>query len=212
MQPHLRKVFENMNNLEFHEDLTIHSMFSGESEQIAFVTPLNPKEKGVEFWMSDLEDMMKISVRHALKNSVDDYLVKARNDWGLVHPGQCVLNGSQVHWTSEVETAILGGLQSVNDYHIFLEDTLMETVKLVRGNITAQQAMTLGALIVIDVHAKDVVQRLIDNKVVTIDDFDWIAQLRYYWEEDNCFVKCIQTRFPTITWFRSPGEMYAFCR
>ena len=212
MQPHLRKVFENMNNLEFHEDLTIHSMFSGEGEQIAFVTPLNPKEKGVEFWMSDLEDMMKISVRHALKNSVDDYLVKARNDWVLVHPGQCVLNGSQVHWTSEVETAILGGLQSVNDYHIFLEDTLMETVKLVRGNITAQQAMTLGALIVIDVHAKDVVQRLIDNKVVTIDDFDWIAQLRYYWEEDNCFVKCIQTRFPTITWFRSPGEMYAFCR
>ena len=32
--------------------------------------------------------------------------------------------------------------------------------------------MTLGALIVIDVHAKDVIQRLIDNKVTTIDDFD----------------------------------------
>ena len=140
--------------------------------------------------------MMKISVRQALKNSVEDYLVKTRNDWVLMHPGQCVLNGSQVHWTSDVEKAILGGLPAVKDFHIFLEDTLMETVKLVRGNITEQQAMTLGALIVIDVHAKDVVQRLFENKVVTIDDFDWIAQLRYYWEEDNCFVKCIQTRFP----------------
>ena len=99
-------------------------------------------------------------------------MVKARNDWVLVHPGQCVLNGSQVHWTSEVEIAILKGLQGVKDYHLFLENTLMETVKLVRGNITQQQAMTLGALIVIDVHAKDVIQRLIDNKVTTIDDFD----------------------------------------
>lgn len=49
VQPHLRKVFENMNSLEFHDDLTIHSMFSCEGEQIGFVTPLNPKEKNVEF-------------------------------------------------------------------------------------------------------------------------------------------------------------------
>ena len=196
VQPHLRKVFENMNSLEFHEDLTIHSMYSCEGEQINFVKPLNPKDKNVEFWMSDLEYMMKMSVREALKNSIDDYLVKIRNDWVLVHPGQCVLNGSQVHWTKEVEDAILKGLQGIKEYSTFLGETLMETVKLVRGNITEQQAMTLGALIVIDVHAADVVTRLIDNKVITIDDFDWIAQLRYYWEEDNCFVKCIQTRFP----------------
>ena len=70
--------------------------------------------------MSDLEEMMKSSVRQVLKNSIDDYLVKARNDWVLVHPGQCVLNGSQVHWTSEVEIAILKGLQGVKDYHLFL--------------------------------------------------------------------------------------------
>ncbi|OMJ85153.1 hypothetical protein SteCoe_13621 [Stentor coeruleus] len=196
VQPHLRKVFENMNSLEFHDDLTIHSMYSCEMEQVAFVRPLNPKDKNVEFWMSDLEEMMKESVRHVLKNSIEDYKVKIRNDWVLLHPGQCVLNGSQVHWTKEVEEAILKGLQGVKEYHMFLDTMLMETVKLVRGNITTQQSITLGALIVIDVHAKDVVHRLIENKVTTIDDFDWIAQLRYYWEDEDCYVKCVQTRFP----------------
>ena len=196
VQPHLRKVFENMNSLEFHDDHTIHSMFSCEGEQVGFAKPVNPKDKQVEFWMSDLEEMMKLSVRQVLKFSIDDYPTKKRNDWVLLHPGQCVLNGSQVHWTTEVEVAIIKGLQDVREYQQFLEDTLMETVKLVRGNISMLQSIALGALIVIDVHAKDVVQRLVDNKVVTIDDFDWIAQLRYYWEEEDCFVKCIQTRFP----------------
>jgi dynein heavy chain len=32
--------------------------------------------------------------------------------------------------------------------------------------------------------------------VENIGAFEWIKQLRYYWEDDNCRVKCIQTNFP----------------
>ena len=40
-----------------------------------------------------------------------------RDDWVLGHPGQCVLNGSQVHWTQEVEAAIDSkGCQGIKDY------------------------------------------------------------------------------------------------
>ncbi len=54
----------------------------------------------------------------------------------------------------------------------------------------------------IDVHARDVVQLLIDNKVAKPSDFDWIAQLRYYWEkhadhkvptQENVIVRMITT-------------------
>jgi dynein heavy chain, axonemal len=51
--------------------------------------------------------------------------------------------------------------------------------------------MTLGALIVIDVHAKEVIKKLVDERVDDIQHFNWISQLRYYWNEDNCWVRCI---------------------
>ena len=44
---------------------------------------------------------------------------------------------------------------------------------------------SIGALIVIDVHAKDVCQRLAEQGIDSKDAFEWISQLRYYWEEDD---------------------------
>jgi dynein heavy chain, axonemal len=87
-------VFENMADLEFKNDKTIVAMYSGEKEKINFVDTVDPREKGVEFWMGEVERMMFKSVRHALRKSIDDYVTKPRTDWMLVHPGQCVLNGS----------------------------------------------------------------------------------------------------------------------
>ena len=40
----------------------------------------------------------------------------------------------------------------------------------------------MGALIVIDVHAKTVVQDMANANVKDIYNFDWTKQLRYYWE------------------------------
>lgn len=58
------------------------------------------------------------------------------------------------------------------------------------------QSITIGALIVIDVHAKDIVQRLWKEEVSSVEAFEWIAQLRYYWRDDNCWAQCVQTDFP----------------
>lgn len=107
---HLRKVFENMNDLEFAENYTIHAMYSGEGEKVNFTKPIDPRDKNVEHWMSELEMMMKVSVRWVLKTSIEEYTQIPRNDWTLKNPGQCVLNGSQVHWTQEVEEAIKKGI------------------------------------------------------------------------------------------------------
>jgi len=94
VRPHLRKVFENLVDVTFMPDKTIIEMFSGEKEKIEFVSPVDPKEKGVEYWMGDLEKMMYTTVRHVLKYSIDNYIEIKRTEWCLRHPGQCVLNGS----------------------------------------------------------------------------------------------------------------------
>jgi dynein heavy chain len=66
VRPHLRKVFENMADLEFRPDKTIVAMYSGEKEKIQFVDTIDPRDKGVEFWMGDVENMMFKSIRYVL--------------------------------------------------------------------------------------------------------------------------------------------------
>ena len=81
-----------------------------------------------------------------------------------------------MHWTSEVEDAILkDGVLGVNKYFDKLNEQLLETVKLVRQRLTKLQSITLGALIVIDVHAKDVVDNLKLYKIDNINAFEWIS-------------------------------------
>jgi len=133
VRPHLRKVFENMADLKFMPDKTIVQMKSGEKEEIDFVDAVDPRQKGVEYWMGEVERMMQTSVRYVLLKSIEEYKEVKRTEWIKQHPGQCVLNGSQVHWTQEVEEAIKSeGSAGVSKYFDKLSKQLLDTVELVR--------------------------------------------------------------------------------
>ena len=57
--------------------------------------------------MTEIEDMMRISVRHVMYKSVTDYWETKRGKWMQKWPGMCVLNASQYHWTKEMEELIV---------------------------------------------------------------------------------------------------------
>ena len=82
VQPHLRKVFENINSIEFDSNKRIQAMFSAENERIKFVKHVDPTgNKGVEDWMGEVEDMMKKSVKAELLKAVQDYPNPTRTQW-----------------------------------------------------------------------------------------------------------------------------------
>ena len=57
---------------------------------------------------------------------------------------------------------------------------LEQTVGLVRGDLPKLVRKVVAPLIVIDVHARDVVLDMAKKGVSDVHDFDWLAQLRYY--------------------------------
>ncbi|KAJ8664279.1 hypothetical protein QAD02_005941 [Eretmocerus hayati] len=193
VQPHLKKCFEGIKSLRFAKEDEIIGMLSEEEEYVPFSGKIYPAEaKGmVERWLSQVEELMRTSLRDIAQDSVIAYFEAVREEWVLSWPGQIVLCASQIHWTSEVCESF-----EDNSTHAYLDQCsaqIDKTVALVRGKLDAGARITMNALIVIDVHARDVLKLLVERKVNDVMDFNWIAQLRYYWLEGSITVSMITT-------------------
>ncbi|XP_074537088.1 dynein axonemal heavy chain 12 [Halichoeres trimaculatus] len=193
VQPHLKKCFEGISKLDFLPNLDIQAMYSSEGERVPLIQNISTSEaKGaVEKWLVQVEDVMLQSVRDVVAQSRVAYAETARNQWVKEWPGQVVLCTSQIYWTLEVHEAIRSGADGLKTYYQQLQSQLNDIVELVRGKLPKQTRITLGALVTIDVHARDVVMELIEKGVSNETDFQWLAQLRYYWSNDNVRVRII---------------------
>ena len=197
VQPHLKKCFEGVAALEFDEKLDIISLYSSEKERLLLSEKISTVDaKGsVEKWLLSVEKVMLKSVQSIIKSAYKAYTTTPREKWVLEWPGQVVICVSQIFWTLGVEEAIQRGKNGLEDYLKQLNKDLNEIITLVRGPLSKMARYTLGALVVIDVHARDVVANMISNdNVKDINDFSWLAQLRYYMEGDDVMIKMINAR------------------
>jgi dynein heavy chain, axonemal len=64
-------------------------------------------------------------------------------------------------------------------------------VEITRSDISPLDRSTIEALIVLDVHNRDMINQLKLDNVYKITDFAWQSQLRYYWENSNTWVRMI---------------------
>ncbi|KAI5631027.1 dynein heavy chain and region d6 of dynein motor domain-containing protein [Phthorimaea operculella] len=187
VQPHLKKCFEGIARLTFTEDLVVTEMKSSEGEIIKLVLTINTAAaRGqVEKWLLELEKSMKTSTRQAISDSFDDYPKQNREYWVLIWCGQAVQHISCTYWTSEVIDAIQDGIPALKQYWEQCNKQISGVVDLIRGYLSTQNRITLGALVVLDVHGRDIVMVLIEFNVYQDNDFNWLSQLRYYWERQE---------------------------
>ncbi|KAJ3238670.1 Dynein heavy chain 3, axonemal [Chytriomyces hyalinus] len=194
VQPHLKKCFEGINSLTFQDNTRIIAMCSAENEKVKLKEVIEPAAaKGaVEKWLLQVEKVMQSSVHQQIQQGLKAYGENPREKWILEWPGQVVICVSQIFWTKEVTEAIRkGGVAGLKAYKELCTRQLEQTVALVRGDLSAMARMTLSALVVIDVHARDVVGDLEKSGTTEENDFSWLSQLRYYWESEEVYVRMI---------------------
>lgn len=195
VQPHLSKCFEGINKLKFNNVLEALSMISIEKEEVQFLEKVSTAAArgSVEIWLSQVEDQMLSSIKDQAAKSCEEYKKTDRAEWVTQWPGMVVIAISQVYWAADIEERLRSRQQGgLKEYFDNLQQQLKETVALIRSKtITNLDRITVKALIVIDVHAKDVVEELVKIGITSENDFAWLRQLRYYMFEEAVQVRII---------------------
>jgi dynein heavy chain len=191
IQSHLVKCFSNIRKLELstvHRTCpSIRSMISAEGEVVPLLKHVSARGS-VETWLSSVESAMFSTIKRRLKVALFDYHEpKARQEWALMYPGQVALTASQIVWTEEVVGCLTSSnpLDSLNSLYQLCVSHLNKLAHLVHTRLEFCQKEAIVALVTTDVHARDVVSLLIMGGVHDVEDFDWVRQLRYYWELDS---------------------------
>jgi len=150
-----------------------------------------PLEGEVERYLNNLTEAMRITLKLKMQEGYDTAATwdsdrdLPRHKWLFNFPAQTVVTTTQIYWTEETEASLeeLGGGQedAVKRYLQTLETRLLELIKLVLQELLDADRVKIITIITLDVHARDVIQKLVDEKVEGLEAFLWQQQLRFYW-------------------------------
>ncbi|XP_049961962.1 dynein axonemal heavy chain 6-like [Schistocerca serialis cubense] len=208
VQPHLRKCFDAIAKLEFgvHEKegesgetaatvmtTDIVAMISPEGERVALGQGLYARGN-VEDWLGKVEEYMFLTLRKRMKFAIGDHNNNEREVWVVSHPAQIILTVSLIIWCENVHLVFMPDKnikQALSAFEKKCFQDLNSLAAMVRGDLSKLNRMIICSLITIDVHARDIITSLVKLNVQNSSHFEWLKQLRYYWEEDidNCVAR-----------------------
>jgi dynein heavy chain len=207
---HLKKCFDNINKLEIttvgndnrkHYEAT--GMHSGDGEYVPFHSPVT-LEGPVELWLTEIESMMRLTLRKLLMGTISAMKKQKKDKWIKDWAGMLLITSGLISWTSdctkalqELEKGDKNALRSLKKHQISNLKKFADLVKLPLNKIERKK---LIALITIEVHSRDVIDRMAKGNCSSVNAFEWLSQLRFYWEregrdEEDCFIRQINTQF-----------------
>ncbi|XP_062072422.1 dynein axonemal heavy chain 2 isoform X1 [Lepus europaeus] len=209
VQPHLKKCFDNIRLLKIQKAGGPSSkweavgMYSGDGEYVDFLH-LVLLEGPVESWLGDVERTMRVTLRDLLRNcrlALKKFLNK-RDKWVKEWAGQVVITASQIQWTADVTKCLMTAkergdkkiLKVMKKKQVSILNKYSEAI---RGNLTKIMRLKIVALVTIEIHARDVLEKLYKSGLMDVNSFDWLSQLRFYWEKDldDCMIRQTNTQF-----------------
>uniref|UniRef100_H2ZKB7 AAA+ ATPase domain-containing protein n=1 Tax=Ciona savignyi TaxID=51511 RepID=H2ZKB7_CIOSA len=203
---HLAKLFDNMSKLKFEEEeggeasKSALGMYSTEDEYVAFGELCHCTGQ-VELWLNRVMDAMRATVRNELAEAVVTYEEKPRDQWLFDYPAQVALTSTQIWWSTEVGISFArleeGYEHALKDYFKKQVQQLNTLIGLLIGSLTPNDRQKIMTICTIDVHARDVVAKLIQQKIESASEFVWQSQLRHRWDDEkkHCFANICDAQF-----------------
>ncbi|XP_028285542.1 dynein heavy chain 2, axonemal [Parambassis ranga] len=216
VQTHLKKCFDNIKSLVIEKvrnyttfpilsakESAAIGMFSADGEYVMFSNKVQ-LDKPVEVWLCDIEECMRTTLKLCLNNCLQDLKrVKGpRDKWVKEWPGQMLITASQIQWTSNITKSLIlckersdkSSLKSMKKKQVAILQTYSQNI---RHNLPKVLRLKLVALITVEVHARDVIDKLVKAGCNDVNAFEWLCQLRLYWDKElqNCVIQQTNTQF-----------------
>ncbi|XP_051514176.1 dynein axonemal heavy chain 10 [Myxocyprinus asiaticus] len=205
VQEHIIKMYDNIAALRFdtgiNGEMVASALVSAEGEVMTLKQPV-PAEGRVEDWMTGVLLEMRRTNRLITKEAIYFYShQKTRVDWMLDYQGMVVLAANQVWWTWEVEDVFKkinhGDKQALKQYAKKMHQQIDDLVKRITQPLKKNDRRKLNTVLIIDVHARDIVDSFVRDSITDAREFEWESQLRFYWvkEPDELFVQQCSAQF-----------------
>lgn len=221
VQSHLKGMFEGIKKLEMHspgvdgrKTFEAAGMFAPDQEFIPF-QPAVKTDGRPEDWLNKVEAGMYMATKKLLYKTLEESRLMKKEKWVKDFPGQCIISAGQIVWTLECEKALAdaetarSALKQLKKKWV---SYLNKLTGLTRSRLTKIERSKTVALITIEVHARDVIEKLGKSGCTSPSDFEWVSQLRFYWDRDqnDCVVKQVISVFQYGA--RIHMRLYAFAR
>uniref|UniRef100_A0A8C4ZK88 Uncharacterized protein n=1 Tax=Gadus morhua TaxID=8049 RepID=A0A8C4ZK88_GADMO len=206
VQKHLSKLFDNMAKMCFEDDSEGNStntglgMYSHEDEYVPFNKSCDCNG-AVEAWLNRVLESMRSTVRHEMTEAVAAYEDKPREQWLFDYPAQVALTCTQIWWTSDVGIAFLrleeGYENAMKEYYKKQVTQLNTLISMLIGQLSPGDRQKVMTICTIDVHARDVVAKMVAQKIDNSQAFVWLSQLRHRWGEKDahCYANICDAQF-----------------
>ncbi|MGH0123009.1 UNVERIFIED_CONTAM: hypothetical protein FKN15_017132 [Acipenser sinensis] len=155
----------------------------------------------VETWLNRVLDTMRSTVRHEMTEAVVAYEEKPREQWLFDYPAQVALTCTQIWWTTEVGISFArleeGYENAMKEYYKKQVNQLNTLITMLIGQLSSGDRQKIMTICTIDVHARDVVAKMISQKVENSQAFVWLSQLRHRWDDEkkHCLANICDAQF-----------------
>lgn len=194
LQKHFKKMFAGVASIILSEEQThVLGLCSKEGEEVKFFNPIsiidNPK---INKWLSLLEREMRYTLGKLLAQAVADQAsfrtgkieMNQFVQWLDKYQAQIVVLAVQISWSESVEAALMQQPSSESLESVL--ESVESTLQILADSVLQEQPLLrrkkLEHLITEFVHKRDVTRELIRKKIQSNKSFDWLAQMRFYFD------------------------------